>query len=868
MPDEAITHYAPVIDQLIEGHQWLMENLGVAPVNAWINDPFGYSSTMPYLWKSSGIENMVILRIHQAIKHTLMRKRSLDFMWRPYWNSENENDIMCNLMPYTEYWNSNVCGPDINVCKKFNFLHLTTHNRDQTEAVSDKNIDALATTLYKAYKFTASLYQYNTLVIFIGEDNSFDTKNSWIDTYNNYGKLMSYINAKSEWKMHIKFGTIREYFQHVRMVEEKTTTKSKFPVLSGDFFPYSEKENDYWTGYFTTRPWIKRLAREVEPLLRAGDKFSVLLYNVCIVSKRCSQIIDVYTGILRELRAARRDVGIFQHHDAITGTSLPYVVADYEQRLMNAFKSAQAALTSSITLIMSEGKVKEPGALIDNNDKVSARSILMPKIYKFKENLVQLLIANTLEKARNVTISFYLEKRNISVSNVLTYQISVSGSLKFVNYNLITISVTLSPFEIKVVEIKAINDAKNVSPYVEDYTKSSGDTREIVVIENRYMKVEFYGINGSLKCITDKFGRKTEITSHFLKYEPVKSGAYLFGPKGPAERITGLSKPDVSVSSGPVFSQVTVSYKSGFRQKWTLYHGDDMNGQALYITQEITLGLDPHLIESEVILRFETDIDNRDIFFTDQNGFQLIGRKNNKDRPIETNYYPITTMAVLEDRTKRLALHSAQCHGVASLDDGWLEVMLDRNMRHDDKKGLGMGTTERVETLTEFILQIEYKNVASDTQEVRYTHASISSTILNERLQNKAQLFSIEKHVDKFGHGFEPFHDKKLLPCDLAIVGLRALPTNDFNYNATSLVLHRKPTHCSFPVHTTACSLSNAAYTFADFGLGLGNHVVIDNLTETTLTHAQRKNTIGSTDDMRPRENELRAFLIKLRIHR
>ncbi|XP_045199322.2 alpha-mannosidase 2x-like [Mercenaria mercenaria] len=860
MPDEAITHYAPVVDQLIEGHQWLIENLGVFPVNAWINDPFGYSSTMPYLWKSSGIQNMVILRIHQAIKHTLMRKRSLDFMWRPYWDSEGRNDILCNLMPYTEYWNSKVCGPDSRVCKKFNFLHLRSYNQDNVKPVSQDNIESLATELYKAYTFTASLYKYNSLIIFLGEDNSYSTTQSWADTYENYGKLMTYINSKSEWKMKIKFGTIKDYFENIRK-EEKTKLQSAFPVLSGDFFPYSEKENDYWTGYFTTRPWIKRLTREVEPLVRAGDKFSVILYNTCIVSKGCTGIKDVYSSILSELRSARRHVGIFQHHDGITGTSLPFVVNDYELRLMSAFKSAQKALTLAVSLIVSDANVKEQFALGDNNDKLGARNILTPKIYRLKNRKLKLYVVNPLEKARKGVVSFYTDKNELTISDVISHQIGEPTSSRFKRFNLVTIFVDLSPFEIKMVQVEAKGDGTNRSPYFEDTVKSSGDSTEIITIENKYMKVEFYSINGSLKSIADSSGRKTDITCSFLKYKPVKSGAYLFGPGGPAKPITELPQPEVSVSTGPVHSQVTVSYKSGFTQRWILYHTDDITGHTLHVRQEITLELEPRLVESEVILRFKTDIDNKDLFFTDQNGFQLIGRKNNKDRPIETNYYPITTMAILEDSTKRLTLHSAQSHGVASLEDGWLEVMLDRNMNHDDQKGLGMGAPERVASLSEFMLQIEYKNVPSKIQEVRYTHESVSSIILNEQLQNKLQLFSVEQHNDKFIHGFEL--GQKPLPCDVSIVGLRNLVTNDLDYTGTSLVVHRKPVHCEFPTNVSTCSLSNGPLTLNDVRFGLDTNVLENNVTETSLSHIHRIGKTKLSDDVRPKVNEMRAFLLK-----
>jgi alpha-mannosidase II len=53
----------------------------------------------------------------------------------------------------------------------------------------------------------------------------------------------------------VKFGTMGEYFRTVEKL------KPNFPLLSGDFFPYNDAGGDYWVGYFTSRPFLKRNER-------------------------------------------------------------------------------------------------------------------------------------------------------------------------------------------------------------------------------------------------------------------------------------------------------------------------------------------------------------------------------------------------------------------------------------------------------------------------------------------------------------------------------------------------------------------------------------------------------------------------------
>lgn len=319
MPDEASPNYIAVVDQLIEGHQWLIENLGVKPTSAWVNDPFGYSSTMPYLWKSSGLDNLVFLRINQPVKSKLMKMKSLDFMWRPYWKDTKEMDLLSSLMSYTNYWMGDVCGPDPRICQQFNFLHLGSRD-SQGVPVTDSNVAERARILYEQFLITGDLYKYNTLYIGLGEDFSYPQPQQWDDVYLNYEKLINYINSKSDWNMKVKFGTLKEYFREVRK-EEQEMVKNKesnatFPVLSGDFFPYTERKKEFWTGYFTTRPLNKIFSREIESLIRAADIFNVVAYSSF---KYYNVKYQPYENIAKSLRYARRELGMFMHHDGITG---------------------------------------------------------------------------------------------------------------------------------------------------------------------------------------------------------------------------------------------------------------------------------------------------------------------------------------------------------------------------------------------------------------------------------------------------------------------------------------------------------------------------------------------------------------------
>ena len=107
MTDEANANYYAMIEQMIEGHEWLKANVApsVRPVAGWAIDPFGYTPTMAYLLGQMGFSNMVIQRVHYHIKKHFAQTLQYEFQWAQQWSTQNSKDtsIFCHVMPFYSY---------------------------------------------------------------------------------------------------------------------------------------------------------------------------------------------------------------------------------------------------------------------------------------------------------------------------------------------------------------------------------------------------------------------------------------------------------------------------------------------------------------------------------------------------------------------------------------------------------------------------------------------------------------------------------------------------------------------------------------------------------------------------------------------
>jgi lysosomal alpha-mannosidase len=87
----------------------------------------------------------------------------------------------------------------------------------------------------------------------------------------------------------------------------------KFPVRTGDGIPYANREHDYWTGYYTSRPGSKKQVRDGSALLNAEQQ---LFARAMLREEEEIQPSE----ILAAQRVMLEEVSTYLHHDGITGT--------------------------------------------------------------------------------------------------------------------------------------------------------------------------------------------------------------------------------------------------------------------------------------------------------------------------------------------------------------------------------------------------------------------------------------------------------------------------------------------------------------------------------------------------------------------
>jgi alpha-mannosidase len=638
---------------------------------------------------------------------------------------------------------------------------------------------------------------------------------------------------------------------------------TQFPTLKGDFFVYSDIFSEgrpaYWSGYYTTRPYMKILDRELEANLRSAE----ILYTIALnAAKQSTRDIKLYETYFEKLVKARRNLGLFQHHDAITGTSKSFVMKDYALKLFESISDMTSLQSFAIqSLIATELKTNSTLSqiyVLSESDRDS---------YEKLPNKIPININNHEIKRIVLFNSIAQQRQEVITLKILTYRIRVLDSQKHpIPYQIAPVmnatSIThdvyillfvadLKPLTITIYHLQHIDKVPTEvisTVYCNRCRKDNifqikpmqiGD----IQLENQRMRLLFDGQTGFLKRVTKKSsGQIMQCNIQFAAYTSAQfhSGAYLFMPdpnlRDSDKDILEAYMPHqkMYIVSGTLSSRLIVEYGKLLSHHVAIYHKEDALSEAIYLQNIVDFETPPKNRETEMFMRVQTDIINGDPpeFYTDLNGHQMIKRTKIERIGIEGNYFPVTSMAYIEDSTHRLTLLVNHAQGAASYQPGCLEVMLDRRTLYDDSRGMGEGLLDNRKTVIKHWLLLEDIVGKKD----HYSKPSLFANQMSNALNYPVNIFVVDGIETEIKLAPETRLLSQSFPCDMHLLNLRTNHDPKMPHYPISnalMILYRQGYSCNVGIDISIkhCSLNEKLSPNTTF-----YKLNTPNITKTSLT--------------------------------
>jgi len=332
MHDEATSYYQHTIDQMRLGLLFLKQEFNYVPEVAWFIDPFGNSASNAYILSKMGFKKIVLVRIDYKEKDVRKSQKTLEFFWVPFGQIDESTKIFTHITH--DHYNPPAGLED--------FIS------DKDLYLSEYEISRRAEKLLGSIKDINSKYRHNHHLLMYGDDF---THNKADLNYLNIEKLMKYVNS-ANLGMKIVYSTPSRYFESIfKRVEEWPKYKNQ------DFFPYADGEYAYWTGYFTSRPYLKGIIREAgNYLANVSNELFEVISNLKIletnnsknnssnVEKKLIAVSNLVNSNIEDLFSLREYLAVCQHHDAVSGTARELVSQDYIRMLSSSIKSSKLRL--------------------------------------------------------------------------------------------------------------------------------------------------------------------------------------------------------------------------------------------------------------------------------------------------------------------------------------------------------------------------------------------------------------------------------------------------------------------------------------------------------------------------------------------
>ena len=313
--DEATPTFLDIIDQHTMGSTFIAREFGSQfnPSVGWQVDPFGHSLFQAKAYDKMGMNAWFFGRSDAQDFAVRGAKRTLETI---------HSSILAGSM--------DGYGPPSGF--DWNIISADEPLNDD-EYLGSPNIDSKIETLVQECMRRASVYNdpletTQHVMLTMGSDFQYEYAHTW---FSNMDKLIHYANLDG--RVNVFYSTPTIYVESRKSQRETWIERGDY-----DWFPYCDSEHTkaessgtivetdgraFWTGYFSSRPILKRLVRKASAVL----ELCRLVEIVTVLPHTVVEDKDRPSWVLWEA------LSVVQHHDGVSGTAQQHVTDDYTRRL-------------------------------------------------------------------------------------------------------------------------------------------------------------------------------------------------------------------------------------------------------------------------------------------------------------------------------------------------------------------------------------------------------------------------------------------------------------------------------------------------------------------------------------------------------